>query len=61
MLKEGKTRQAICERLGDLTHVLIDWREDWTTENDALPSDANPWEWKAADLDGFISKRKREW
>jgi hypothetical protein len=57
MTMEGKTSQEISERLGDLTEVLGDWRE----QNVPLPSNDNPWEWKAADLNAFISKRKREW
>jgi hypothetical protein len=61
MTMEGKTSQEISERLGDLSEVLADWRNNWTTQNVALPSEDNPWEWKAADLNAFISKRKPEW
>ena len=61
MAKEGKTAQEISDHLGDLNQVLIDWRNDWINPYVGLPSEENPWEWKAEDLKAFIAKRKREW
>jgi hypothetical protein len=57
MTKQGKTPEAISDRSGDLVQVLQDWRQG----NVSLPSEGNPWEWKAEDLDAFIAKRQHKW
>jgi hypothetical protein len=55
--KEGKTAEEIADRLGQLFHVLLDWRN----EVPGVPSNLSPWQWSRKDLDAFIERRTKEW
>jgi hypothetical protein len=58
MLEEGKSKEEILERLGDLEEVLTDYRNDRVE----MPGNGSPpWEWPANQLEHFISMRKSEW